>query len=647
MKHLAQNTILIVNHTSDQLDFMRQPLQQAGYAVFTADNGRQGLKAALSERPELVISGLVLPGVNGIELCRLIRTSPDLCAMPILLVGDERQNDANVVEGLRAGADDYLRVPCEAMRLIVKVARLVERKRMEQLNRASEERYRQIFDGNPLPMWVYDLETLHVLAVNEAALHYYSYSEDEFLRLTIRELCPTEDVSGLLAYISKTEAEPGTEKQTWNHCKRDGTMSDVEFVSSSLTWNCRPARLVMLKDMTEHKLLEKTLREREEQLRRASKMESIGRLAGGIAHDFNNLLTAITGYSDLSLRHLGAGDPLYHNIQEIKKAGERASGLTRQLLAFGRKLGLEPKVLDLNAILSEMKRMLSRLIDENIDLQTRVEPELWRVKADQGQIEQLIMNLSINAKDAMPLGGKLVIETANVQMEEAIANRYDSVQSGPHVLLTVSDTGFGMDGETQKQIFEPFFTTKKEGKGTGLGLSIVYSIVKQSNGYISVESIEGRGTTFKVYLPRVEEKFAQLSLPCQRPGELPRGTETILVVEDEELVRETTRVILETSGYTVLQARDFDEAVTLCNQYERPIDLLVTDVVMPEMSGPQIARSLSLLRPELRVLYMSGYTRRAINLHYRLEQDCQFLEKPFTPDALGRKVREALAAAPS
>jgi CheY-like chemotaxis protein len=290
-----------------------------------------------------------------------------------------------------------------------------------------------------------------------------------------------------------------------------------------------------------------------------------------------------------------------------------------------------------------MKRMLPRLIDENIEVQTNLEPSLWPVKADQGQIEQLIMNLSVNARDAMPSGGKLVIETANVEMDREIAQRYDSVRTGSHVLLTVSDTGTGMDVETQREIFEPFFTTKKEGRGTGLGLSIVYGIVKQSGGYISVESSEGQGTSFKIYLPRVNEKVTQVSV-SQRLSELPRGNETILVVEDEELVRQMTRVILETSGYTVLQACHGDEAITLCQQYRRPIDLLVTDVVMPQMSGPQIARRLALLHPEIRVLYMSGYTRKAIDHNYGLEQEQPFIEKPFTPEALGRKVREVLGA---
>jgi two-component system cell cycle sensor histidine kinase/response regulator CckA len=645
MKHLLKSNILIVHDTPDQSEFIGLLLRKAGYDILTAKDGREGFEAALRERPELVISDVFMPEVDGIELCRLIRAQPDLCTMPILLVSAQRRDSASAAEGLRAGADDYLEMPCEPMRLIAKVARLIERGQAEELRRDSEARYHLLFDSNPLPMWVYDVVTLRILAVNQAALHHYGYARDEFLSLTIKDLRPAEDIPLLLDYIATVETGLSGGTNAWRHRKKDGTIIEVETSASSIKWSGRRSMLVMMKDITDRKLLEEALKERDEQLRQASKMEAIGRLAGGIAHDFNNLLTAITGYSDLSLRHLSKDDPLYRNIQEIKKAGERASGLTRQLLAFGRKLGLQPRVLDLNAIVSDMKRMLPRLIGENIELQTKMDPELWRIRADQGQVEQLIMNLSVNARDAMPFGGKLLIETANVEMDREIVKRYDSVHPGPHVLLTVSDTGSGIDAATQKQIFEPFFTTKKEGRGTGLGLSIVYGIVKQSGGYISVKSREGQGTTFKIYLPRVTEKVEQTSSPRQSLSDLPRGTETILVVEDEELVREMTRLILETSGYTVLQARHFDEAFTLCKQYNRQIDLLVTDVVMPQMSGPQIARRLALLRPEIRVLYMSGYTRKAIGHHYGLDQGEPFIEKPFTPGDLGRKVREVLGAA--
>jgi two-component system, cell cycle sensor histidine kinase and response regulator CckA len=643
MGYLTRSTILIVNDTPDQSDFMCLLLQKAGYDILTASRVREGFEIALRECPDLVISDVMMQSVDGVELCRLIRAEPRLCATPVLLAGGQRKDSASVIEGVKTGADDYLEMPCEPMRLIAKVSGLIERKQAEELRRVTEERYQLLFDHNPLPMWVYELEELRILAVNQAAVHHYGYSRDEFLRMTIKDIRPTEDIPALLDHLDKIANGFSVTTETWRHHKKDGTLIDVEIASSQITWMGWPSMLVMVKDITEHKLVEKRLREREEQLRQASKMEAIGRLAGGIAHDFNNLLTAITGYSDLSLRHLAPNDPLHRNIQEIKKAGERAGGLTRQLLAFGRKLGLRPAVLDLNAIVSDLKRMLPRLIDENIEVQTNLEPSLWPVKADQGQIEQLIMNLSVNARDAMPCGGKLVIETANVEMDREIAQRYDSVRAGSHVLLTVSDTGTGMDVETQREIFEPFFTTKKEGKGTGLGLSIVYGIVKQSGGYISVESSEGKGTSFKIYLPRVNEKVAQVPVGHSL-SELPRGNETILVVEDEELVRQMTRVILETSGYTVLQACHGDEAITLCQQYQRPIDLLVTDVVMPQMSGPQIARRLALLRPEIRVLYMSGYTRKAIDHNYGLEQGQPFIEKPFTPEALGRKVREVLGA---
>ena len=366
-------------------------------------------------------------------------------------------------------------------------------------------------------------------------------------------------------------------------------------------------------------------------------------MAGGIAHDFNNLLTAIIGYSDLTLRRLPPGDPLRRNVEEIKRAADRAASLTRQLLAFSRKQVLQPKVLDLNTVVAEMHQMLQRLIGADIALRTVLEPALGHVRADPAQLEQVVMNLVLNARDAMPQGGKLLIETANVELDEELARRYVSVQSGPHVMLAVSDTGQGMDEDTCARIFEPFFTTKERGKGTGLGLSTVYGIVKQSGGSIWVYSEVGRGTTFKIYLPRVEEATDAL-LPSAAPTAMPPGTETVLLVEDDAVVRQMTRGILEMSGYQVLEAAQGSEALLVAEQQGEAIQLLLTDVVLPQMSGRELAKQLTSLHPEVRVLYMSGYTDEAI-VHYGvLDEGTAFLEKPFTPDGLLRKVRAVLDA---
>ena len=389
------------------------------------------------------------------------------------------------------------------------------------------------------------------------------------------------------------------------------------------------------------KRAEKALRQSEEQLRQSQKLESIGQLAGGIAHDFNNLLTAITGYSELSLRRLEPENPLRRNLEEIKKAGERAAALTRQLLAFSRKQVLQPKVLDLNSVVADFEKMLQRLIGEDVELRTVLSPELASVKADPGQIEQVIMNLVVNARDAMPQGGKLTIETKNVYLDERYARQRVVVTPGSYVMLAVSDTGTGMDEETQKRIFEPFFTTKTKDRGTGLGLSTVYGIIKQSDGYIWAYSEPGMGTTFKTYLPRVDED-AQGYSRSDRMEENVQGTETILLAEDEEMVRKFARELLESGGYKVLESENGDVALSICEQNQEPIHLLITDVIMPEMSGRELAERLSHSRPEVKVLYMSGYTDDAIVHHGRLDEGTNFIQKPFAPDALLQKVRKVL-----
>ncbi len=390
----------------------------------------------------------------------------------------------------------------------------------------------------------------------------------------------------------------------------------------------------VVKDMTEHKRLE-------ENLRQSQKMEAVGRLAGGIAHDFNNLMTIITGRADMLLGRLRPDDPLRRDIELFRKTSERAAAVTRQLLAFSRRQVLQPKVLDLNAVVAGTDSMLRRLIGEDIDLVTVLEPALWRVRADPGQLEQVILNLAVNARDAMRNGGKLTIETGNVELDEGYASRHVAVKPGSFVLLAVSDTGMGMDEATRSRIFEPFFTTKEQGEGTGLGLATVYGIVKQSGGSIWCYSEPGQGTAFKIYLPRVDEAVESLD-PAPPTAEPQPGTETILLVEDEDELRSVAREMLEMHGYTVLEAGHPDEALLVAERHSGPIHLLLTDVVMPKMSGRDLAQRLGPLRPEMRVLYVSGYTDDAIVHHGVLDPGTAFLEKPFNPDDLARKVREVL-----
>ena len=395
-------------------------------------------------------------------------------------------------------------------------------------------------------------------------------------------------------------------------------------------------------DITERKQAEEALRQSEEQLRQAQKMEAVGRLAGGVAHDFNNLLMVMRGYGELLLNQLDANDPLRRNAEEIQKAAERATALTQQLLAFSRKQVLQPKVLDLNAVVTEVEKMLRRLIGEDIELTAVLDLALGRVKADPGQIEQIILNLAVNARDAMPQGGRLTLKTANVTLDQAYVRQHLGATPGPYVLLAVSDTGVGMDAETRSHIFEPFFTTKGAGKGTGLGLSTVYGIVKQSGGTIWVESAPGRGTTFEIYLPLVEEATANGELHPALPPPTPGGTETILVVEDEMSVRKLAAEFLGSNGYRVLEAQDGAEALQVCEEHRAPIHLLLTDVVMPGMSGRELAVRLVGARPEMKVIYVSGYTDDAIVQHGVREEGTVFLQKPFSLDALARTVREAL-----
>ncbi len=383
------------------------------------------------------------------------------------------------------------------------------------------------------------------------------------------------------------------------------------------------------------------LAETQGQLEQAQKMDAVGRLAGGVAHDFNNLLTVILGRTDILLHPLKPEDPMRRGIELIQRTAGRAADLTRQLLAFSRKQVLEPVVLDLSAVTTDMKDMLGRLIGEDIALLTTPTPGLGRVKADRGQIEQVIMNLAVNARDAMPQGGRLIVETADIDLDDEYVRRHVGARPGPHVMLAVSDTGTGIPHEIQPQIFEPFFTTKEQGKGTGLGLATVYGIVKQSGGYIEVDTEPGQGTTFRIYLPRLDAEAAPVDR-ITRPAAAAGGTETILLVEDEEGVRELARDILRTSGYTVLEARNGPEALLLCERHQGPLDMLLTDVVMPRMSGRELAERLAPLRPDLSVLYMSGYTDDAVIRHGVLGAGTAFLQKPFTPAALVLRVRETL-----
>ena len=513
------------------------------------------------------------------------------------------------------------------------VAMAIERKRTEEQLHESERKYRLLFETNPEPMFVYDFETLRILAVNEAAIARYGYSEAEFLALTIRDLRPVEEQGRLEQELARRPDE-GAVRTGVRHRAKDGRLFEVDLVARPLEFAGRRARLVLARDVTAQRHLEN-------QLRQSQKMEAVGQLAGGIAHDFNNLLTAILGSTQLLLQATPPGDVRREDVEEIRNAGLRAAELTRQLLAFSRRQVLAPKVLELNAVVANMDKMLRRLIGDDVELATALHAEAGAVNADPGQLEQVLLNLVVNARDAMPGGGRVLIETTRLLLRDELVERRHRLAPGDYVCLAVTDSGLGMDEATQAHLFEPFFTTKEVGKGTGLGLATVYGIVKQSGGYIWVYSEPGRGTTVKVYLPRVPGA-AEPPLPEPEPPALRGGHETVLLVEDAAPVRTLARRSLEACGYQVIDAADGPKALELSARHSGEIAVLVTDVVMPGMSGRELAERLAPTRPAMKVLYTSGYTDDAMVRQGVLNAGVAFLQKPFVPDSLARKVREVL-----
>ncbi len=515
------------------------------------------------------------------------------------------------------------------------IALAIERRRAEDALRKNEEMFRLLFSYSPLPTWVLDRETLRFLQVNDAAVRQYGYSHSEFLGMGILDIRPEEKDKDLEQF--RQWNGEGRYHGNWKHHKKDGKLIEVEIIAHELDYAGRRVRLVVAQDITERHLLE-------QQLRQAQKMEAVGRLAGGVAHDFNNLLMVIKGHTELLLHVVPTTEQVSRKIEQIERAADRASSLTRQLLAFSRMQLLQPRVMNLNGVVEDMGRLLPRLIGEDIELVMRTAEDLGAIRADASQMEQVIMNLAVNARDAMPGGGRLLIETSNAELDSAYTAVHPAIRNGRYVLLAVSDTGTGMDTETQAHIFEPFFTTKEQGKGTGLGLATVYGVVKQSGGFIWVYSELGKGTSFKIYLPRVDQPVEK-SGSTQSSSEAPRGTGTILLTEDEQDVREVAREFLESGGYTVIEARDGAEAIRLVEKHEGEIDLLVTDMVMPGMTGQELGGRLRRKRAELRVLYMSGYSEHAAAESVQGDASIRLLTKPFSRWALLRAVHDLLKPA--
>ncbi len=586
-------------------------------------------------QPALLSSDKIL---REVKLC-----FPDCPVIWYAAKGEEPLDVMALAAAVREGLDDYLgpldKLPVplgESIRLALQRTALVR----DAANRAlheSEMRYRLLFESNPQPMWVADLENHNFLAVNNAAIRHYGYSREEFLSMKTIDISVEEEVPRLMDLMRAIRRKAGSmgDAGTWTHIRKDHSTVQAQITWHALSFLGRPAGLVLANDITERRKLE-------DQLRQAGRIEAIGRLAGGVAHDFNNLLSLIIGYSELLLEGLGPVDPRRKSAEEIRAAGQRAASLTRQLLAFSRKQVLTPEVLDLNEVAERTGKMLRRLIGEDIELVFKPAPQLHAVLADRGQIEQVLMNLAVNARDAMPDGGKVTIETANVELDASFARQHNPLQMGHYVMIAFSDNGHGMDANTMAHIFEPFFTTKETGKGTGLGLATVYGIVKQSGGFIWVYSEPGQGATFKIYLPPTGVAVPVVAVEESLVPDSVRGGETVLVVEDEAPLRELAADFLRGCGYNILEASNGAEALDLVLNLTGTLDLLVTDVVMPGMSGRALAERLFERGEKLKVLYLSGYTDEAIHRHGVLEPGVAFLQKPFRLADLARKAREVL-----
>jgi two-component system cell cycle sensor histidine kinase/response regulator CckA len=627
--------VLIAEDSEDDALLLVRELRRGGYdPVYERVDTAAAMQAALARQSwDLVIGDHSMPHFSGVAALKLVREHsldlPFICLSGTI-------TEEHAVAAMKAGANDWV-TKGQLKRLLPAIERELREAKGRAALRATEASFETLVQHAPIGIYR-STPAGRFLAVNGALVRMLGYeSAAAVLRLDI-----ARDV-----YADPAERPRLLER---------GGFSDREYADLETTWKRQDGRLLtvqlsvrvardaagrveyyetFVRDVTERRRLQ-------QQVLQAQKMEAVGRLAGGIAHDFNNLLTVITSYSDLLLEGLEQDDPRRDDLEQVRKAAEGAAALTRQLLAFSRQQVVEPRVISLNAVVEGFEKMLRRVIGEDVELATSLAPELGPVKADLGQLEQILMNLVVNARDAMPTGGKLTIETASVEHVPGDATGGGARAGRRFVMLAVSDTGCGMDEATKARIFEPFFTTKEPGKGTGLGLATVYGIVKQSGGLIWVYSEPGQGTSFKIYLPQVDATAAPGAAALDAPAA--RGTETVLLVEDAAAVRAVTKQALGRHGYTVLEAPNGEAALRLAQKHRGPIHLLLTDVVMPALSGRQLAEQLAALRPDMRVLYASGYTDDAVVRHGIVEAKAAYLQKPFTPDTLARKVRAVLDA---
>jgi len=658
LEDAATTRLLIVEDDANDAELMIRELEHSGLTIMSQ---RVDTEAALREAlrsflPDVVLSDHSLPHFTALDALRVVRT--EAATTPVIIVTGSLDEET-AAEYIKTGAADYI-VKHRLQRLGPAVRRaLVLRQALEDVRRSdairarSEQRFRKLVEYSS------DVITLldgvgKIVYSTQAQQPTLGYDQGELVGHDVFDLVHPDDRERAQAlFLAVLTPDAGVARDAVRVRHKNGTWRDLEIaVVNHLGDPIIEAMVVTYHDVTDRKRAEAALRALEEQHRQTQKMEAIGRLASGVAHDFNNLLTAILGSAELLLEELPVDHPGRVEAEETRRAALRAADLTQQLLAFSRQQVLVPQVLDLNQVVTNVDKMLRRVIGEDVALRTVQAAGLGAVRADPGQLEQVLLNLAVNARDAMPQGGDLRIETANGDLDAAYAAAHKGASPGRYVLFAVSDTGTGMTVETQARLFEPFFTTKEKGKGTGLGLATVYGIVKQSGGYIAVSSELGRGTSVTVYLPRVEGPIEPLSAPPRPSGSL-RGSETILLVEDQAEVRRLTRRILEARGYRVLVAASGAEALRLSEELEARrvaadpaarIDLLLTDVIMPGMSGRETALLLEPVHPHMKTLFVSGYLDESIAHQGILDPGMAFLKKPFTPEALAQKVREVLDA---
>jgi signal transduction histidine kinase len=601
-------SVLVVDDDAQMLKTIKDILRLRGYSAVIAASGREALKVTseMRDAPAVALVDLQLPDMDGIELIGRLREIAALTEV-VILTGNASIDSA--VRALRENSNDYLLKPVQPELLVGTIERAGERwqrHRAELAMSESEERLRLIFDHVSDALFIAD-DAGRIIDANPAACALSSQPLETIRALTMAEVLPESSPQG----------------------QSDHRVLDVRSTAFA------PGVLVYtVRDLTRQRKLE-------DQLVQAQKMEAVGQLAGGVAHDFNNLLTVIMSYSSMLLADMGANDATRGDIQEISDAAQRAAALTRQLLAFSRKQVLQMRAVNVNAVVTDVEKMLRRLIGEDILLTTHLDPDLDLINADPGQLEQVLINLAVNARDAMPRGGDLTITTDNAELSDEHGERHLGASPGSYVMLAVTDTGSGMTKDVQQRLFEPFYTTKGVGKGTGLGLATVHGIVKQSGGDIYVYSELGHGTTFKVYFPRLT-KAEPATITSEHRASAQGGSETVLLAEDDEAIRTLGARVLGSLGYNVLVARTGGEALRIVAEHKGRIDLIATDVVMPEMNGSQLVERVLEARPGIRVLFMSGYTDDEVMRRGVIDGQTAFLQKPFTPDLLAHKVREVL-----